>query len=178
MRWFGQRMLPLLAERYPSLFTPHASTRPFLLTLRECLKKLEPPTDVRARAVGRLGCARLRIRPTSPTFNGTASKTGCRPAPSAVAQPRPTARSSTPSCICCVRVVLGGCCPLTLAAGAPSTAGSLAGAPMALGSACMTGCVTRSAGRWVKRRNPPLPSWTASRSSSGACADRARSGRS
>ncbi|TXT46332.1 MAG: hypothetical protein FD140_4468 [Limisphaerales bacterium] len=37
--------------------------------LRVCLKKLDLPTDVREWAVGRSGCARSRIRPTSVNDN-------------------------------------------------------------------------------------------------------------
>src|SRR5437867_896326 len=33
VRWFGTRALPLLAQKYPAFFTPHQSTRPFILTL-------------------------------------------------------------------------------------------------------------------------------------------------
>ena len=31
--WLGRNALPLFAERYPQLFEPHDSTRPFVLTL-------------------------------------------------------------------------------------------------------------------------------------------------
>lgn len=46
VRWFGRSALPLLATRYPELFSPHASTRPFLLTLNDIIhpevRKLYP----------------------------------------------------------------------------------------------------------------------------------------
>ncbi len=49
VRWFGQRMLPRLAQRYPPLFTPHTATRPFLLTLNSVIhpevRKLYPGAD-------------------------------------------------------------------------------------------------------------------------------------
>jgi hypothetical protein len=49
VRWFGQRMLPLLAQRYASFFTPHTATRPFLLTLNDVIhpevRKLYPGAD-------------------------------------------------------------------------------------------------------------------------------------
>ncbi len=48
--WFGAQALPLLARRYPSLFTPHQSTRPFILTLNSIIhpevRKLYPGADV------------------------------------------------------------------------------------------------------------------------------------
>jgi hypothetical protein len=37
VRWFGRSTMPLLAERYPSFFAPHAATRPFLLTLNDII---------------------------------------------------------------------------------------------------------------------------------------------
>lgn len=37
LRWFGRKAMPILAERYPVFFTPHASTRPFLLTLNDII---------------------------------------------------------------------------------------------------------------------------------------------
>jgi hypothetical protein len=50
VRWFGRNALPLLAERYPQFFDPHASTRPFLLTLNEIIhpevRKIYPGADV------------------------------------------------------------------------------------------------------------------------------------
>jgi hypothetical protein len=48
--WFGRNALPLFAERYPQLFEPHASTRPFVLTLNDIIhpevRKLYPGIDV------------------------------------------------------------------------------------------------------------------------------------
>jgi hypothetical protein len=50
VRTLGKGALPLLAERYPMFFTPHTSTRPFLLTLNEIIhaevRKLYPDADV------------------------------------------------------------------------------------------------------------------------------------
>ncbi|MDP9182864.1 MAG: heme NO-binding domain-containing protein [Actinomycetota bacterium] len=50
IRMIGSGALPLLAERYPAFFTPHISTRPFLLTLNEVIhaevRKLYPNADV------------------------------------------------------------------------------------------------------------------------------------
>jgi len=37
VRWYGREALPLLAKRYPDFFTPHESTRPFLLTLNDII---------------------------------------------------------------------------------------------------------------------------------------------
>jgi hypothetical protein len=37
VRWFGRRSIPLLAARYPGFFTPHNSTREFLLTLNDVI---------------------------------------------------------------------------------------------------------------------------------------------
>jgi hypothetical protein len=46
MRWFGRGALPLLAERYPTLFASHADARAFVLTLNEIIhpevRKLYP----------------------------------------------------------------------------------------------------------------------------------------
>ena len=46
VRWFGERTLPIFAERYPDLFTAHANTREFLLHLNDVIhpevKKLYP----------------------------------------------------------------------------------------------------------------------------------------
>jgi hypothetical protein len=48
--WLGRNALPLFAERYPQLFTPHDSTRSFVLTLNEIIhpevRKLYPGADV------------------------------------------------------------------------------------------------------------------------------------
>lgn len=50
VRWFGREALPLLAASYPAFFTPHTSTRPFLLTLNDVIhpevRKLYPGADV------------------------------------------------------------------------------------------------------------------------------------
>jgi hypothetical protein len=50
VRWFGRNALPLLARSYPAFFTPHASTRPFVLTLNDIIhpevRKLYPGADV------------------------------------------------------------------------------------------------------------------------------------
>lgn len=50
IRWFGRNALPLFAGRYPQLFEPHDSTRPFVLTLNEIIhpevRKLYPGADV------------------------------------------------------------------------------------------------------------------------------------
>jgi hypothetical protein len=37
VRWFGRRALPMLAEKYPAFFAPHASARPFLLALNDII---------------------------------------------------------------------------------------------------------------------------------------------
>ena len=48
--WFGRSALPLFAVRYPQLFTPHRSTRSFVLTLNDIIhpevRKLYPGADV------------------------------------------------------------------------------------------------------------------------------------
>jgi hypothetical protein len=48
--WLGRNALPLFAERYPQLFEPHDSTRPFVLTLNDIIhpevRKLYPGADV------------------------------------------------------------------------------------------------------------------------------------
>lgn len=50
IRSLGRGALPLLAGRYPALFTPHDSTRTFLLTLNDIIhpevRKLYPGADV------------------------------------------------------------------------------------------------------------------------------------
>lgn len=50
VRWFGRGALPRLAERFPEFFTPHTSTRSFLLTLNDIIhvevRKLYPGADV------------------------------------------------------------------------------------------------------------------------------------
>jgi hypothetical protein len=49
VRWYGRHALPLLAERYPGFFTPHADTRSFVLTLNEIIhpevRKVYPGAD-------------------------------------------------------------------------------------------------------------------------------------
>lgn len=49
VKWFGRRMLPLLADRYPTLFTPHKSARSFILSLNSVIhpevRKLYPGAD-------------------------------------------------------------------------------------------------------------------------------------
>jgi hypothetical protein len=37
LRWFGQRAMPMLAERYPDFFSGHADARSFLLTLNNII---------------------------------------------------------------------------------------------------------------------------------------------
>lgn len=50
LRWFGRASIPLLADRYPTFFKGHASTRSFLLTLNDIIhpevRKLYPGADV------------------------------------------------------------------------------------------------------------------------------------
>ncbi|TMF41180.1 MAG: heme NO-binding protein [Chloroflexi bacterium] len=50
IRWFGRKALPMLAASYPEFFTPHTSTRPFLLTLNDIIhpevRKVYPGADV------------------------------------------------------------------------------------------------------------------------------------
>jgi hypothetical protein len=50
VRWFARHCIPLLAAKYPQFFEPHASTRPFLLTLNEIIhpevRKLYPGAQV------------------------------------------------------------------------------------------------------------------------------------
>jgi hypothetical protein len=50
IRWFGRNAVHILAATYPQLFTPHISTRPFLLTLNDIIhpevRKLYPGADV------------------------------------------------------------------------------------------------------------------------------------
>jgi len=50
VRTLGKGALPRLAERYPMFFSPHESTRPFLLTLNEIIhaevRKLYPDAEV------------------------------------------------------------------------------------------------------------------------------------
>jgi hypothetical protein len=46
LRWFGRKAMPLLAERFPTFFAPHARTRDFVLTLNDIVhpevRKLYP----------------------------------------------------------------------------------------------------------------------------------------
>lgn len=50
VRWTGIKALPLLALRYPNFFTPHKTTRSFVLTLNDIIhpevRKLYPGADV------------------------------------------------------------------------------------------------------------------------------------
>jgi hypothetical protein len=50
VQWFARQALPLLALKYPVFFSPHTSTRAFLLTLNEVIhpevRKLYPGADV------------------------------------------------------------------------------------------------------------------------------------
>ena len=50
MRWFGREVLPLLAERYPSFLSGHASAQSFVSTLNDVIhpevRKLYPGADV------------------------------------------------------------------------------------------------------------------------------------
>ena len=50
LRWFGQRAIRILADRYPQFFARHESTIPFILTLNEIIhpevRKLYPGADV------------------------------------------------------------------------------------------------------------------------------------
>jgi hypothetical protein len=50
VRWFARSALPLLAEKYPRFFAPHASARSFLLTLNKIIhpevRKLYTGADV------------------------------------------------------------------------------------------------------------------------------------
>src|SRR5437868_4752728 len=50
VKWFGRSAIPLMAERYPQFFTPHQSTRSFVLTLNDVIhpevRKVYPGADV------------------------------------------------------------------------------------------------------------------------------------
>jgi hypothetical protein len=50
LRWFGQRAIPLLFERYPGFFSTPSSTRPFLLSVNGIIhpevRKIYPGADV------------------------------------------------------------------------------------------------------------------------------------
>jgi hypothetical protein len=37
LRWFGQAAMPVLAETYPDFFKPHASVRPFILSINDVI---------------------------------------------------------------------------------------------------------------------------------------------
>jgi hypothetical protein len=49
-RWFGREALSLMAAAYPEFFTPHTSTRAFLMTLNDIIhpevRKVYPGADV------------------------------------------------------------------------------------------------------------------------------------
>ncbi len=49
VKWFGQRMLPRLARRYPPLFAAHGTSRSFILSLNNVIhpevRKLYPGAD-------------------------------------------------------------------------------------------------------------------------------------
>jgi len=50
IHWFGKEALPIFAERYPRLFSPHKSARDFVLHLNDIIhpevRKLYPGADV------------------------------------------------------------------------------------------------------------------------------------
>jgi len=50
VRWLGYKAVPLLAQKYPGFFTPHTSTRTFILTLNDIIhpevRKIYPGADV------------------------------------------------------------------------------------------------------------------------------------
>ena len=50
LRWFGREAMPVLAQKYPGFFTPHATVRPFLLSLNSIIhpevRKIYPGADV------------------------------------------------------------------------------------------------------------------------------------
>jgi hypothetical protein len=50
IRWLGHKSVALLAEKYPVFFTPHTSTRTFILTLNDIIhpevRKIYPGADV------------------------------------------------------------------------------------------------------------------------------------
>jgi len=50
VRWFGRKALPMLAARYPKFFTPHTTSRTFVLTLNDIIhpevRKLYPQASV------------------------------------------------------------------------------------------------------------------------------------
>ena len=50
VRWVGRKAVPLLAAKYPQFFTPHQTTRSFVLTLNDIIhpevRKLYPGASV------------------------------------------------------------------------------------------------------------------------------------
>jgi hypothetical protein len=50
LKWFGQRAMPHLADRYPEFFKPHTGMRSFLMSLNDVIhaevRKLYPGADV------------------------------------------------------------------------------------------------------------------------------------
>lgn len=50
LKWFGERSMPFLAQRYPEFFTTHKGMRSFLLSLNDVIhaevRKLYPGADV------------------------------------------------------------------------------------------------------------------------------------
>src|SRR5476651_2669067 len=50
VRWFGRKALPLLATKYPGLFSAHTNTRSFVLALNDIIhpevRKLYPGANV------------------------------------------------------------------------------------------------------------------------------------
>ncbi|WP_069086644.1 heme NO-binding domain-containing protein [Pseudomonas sp. TCU-HL1] len=50
LRWFGQEAMPALANRYPAYFSPHDSTRTFVLSVNAIIhpevRKIYPGADV------------------------------------------------------------------------------------------------------------------------------------
>ncbi|MFZ6050170.1 heme NO-binding domain-containing protein [Pseudomonas sp. CR3202] len=50
LRWFGREAMPLLASRYPAYFSPHSSTRPFVLSVNQIIhpevRNIYPGADV------------------------------------------------------------------------------------------------------------------------------------
>lgn len=70
VRWFGRSALPLLADTYPQFFEPHASTRPFVLTLNDIIhpevRKLYPGADVPVFAFDNSSEDVLRMTYSSP----------------------------------------------------------------------------------------------------------------
>ena len=70
VRWLGRTSLPHLAEAYPGFFTPHRTTRAFLLTLNEIIhpevRKLYPGAGVPDFAMSDLPGGGLRMGYGSP----------------------------------------------------------------------------------------------------------------